>query len=81
MTPTSQHLGESDLQQIEHALLEALLDVSGNRSNAVDQLLHHFKGSRPELEQLLVAAVSDTHSGRNRALDRILDQIPTTPAA
>jgi hypothetical protein len=81
MTPTNQHLGESDLVQIQHALLEALLDVSADRANAIEQFLSRFEGSRPEVEQLLIAAVSDTHSDRNRALDRILSKIPTTPAA
>ena len=79
MMPTSQHLQEADLLQIEHALLAALLDVSGERSNAIEQFLNRFEGSRPDVEQLLVTAVSDTQSGRTRALDRILTQV-TTPA-
>ena len=78
MTPTSQHLQEADLLQIEHALLAALLDVSGERSNAIEQFLSRFEGSRPEVEQLLVAAVSDTESGRSRTLDHLLDQMTTS---
>ena len=75
MTPTSQHLHEADLLQIEHALLAALLDVSGERSNAIEQFLSRFQGSRPDVEQLLVAAVSDTRSDRNRTLDNMLEQM------
>ena len=78
MTPTSQHLQEADLLQIEHALLAALLDVSGERSNAIEQFLNRFEGSRPDVEQLLATAVSDTHSGRNRTLDNLLDQMTTS---
>jgi hypothetical protein len=78
MTPTSQHLQEADLLQIEHALLAALLDVSGERSNAIEQFLSRFEGSRPEVEQLLVAAVSDTESGRSRTLDHMLHQLTTS---
>ena len=78
MTSTSQHLQEADLLQIEHALLAALLDVSGERSNAIEQFLNRFEGSRPEVEQLLVTAVSDTQSGRGRTLDNMLDQMTTS---
>jgi hypothetical protein len=78
MTPTSQHLQEADLLQIEHALLAALLDVSGERSNAIEQFLSRFEGSRPEVEQLLATAVSDTQSGRSRTLDNMLDQMTTS---
>ena len=78
MTSTSQHLQEADLLQIEHALLAALLDVSGERSNAIEQFLSRFEGSRPEVEQLLVTAVSDKQSGRSRTLDNMLDQMTTS---
>ena len=75
MTPESEHLQEADLLQIEHALLAALLDVSGERSNAIEQFLSRFEGSRPQVEQLLATAVSDTQSGRSRTLDTMLDQM------
>ena len=79
----SHTLGEADLRRLEAALLDALLDVRSDRSNAVDQLLGDpaFTG-REQAEQLLVAAVLDTHSDRNRALDRLLDDITRAkPAA
>ena len=78
MTPKSEHLQEADLLQIEHALLAALLDVSGERSNAIEEFLSRFEGSRPDVEQLLVTAVSDTQSGRSRTLDNMLEQLTTS---
>ena len=68
------HLGQSDLQRIEQALLDALLDVRPNNANAVDDLLNDpkFSGDRAEVERFLAAAVMDTNADRNRALDQIL---------
>jgi hypothetical protein len=71
-------LGESDLRRIEAALLDAILDVRPDRSNAVDRLLDDpalSSDGREQVERLLVAAVMDTHPDRNRALDRLLDDI------
>ena len=78
-----QMLGEIDLRRIEAALLDALLDVGGGRSNAVDRLLDDpaLSGDRQQVQQLLHAAVRDTGSDRNRALDEILDRMMKSPAA
>jgi hypothetical protein len=67
-------LGQSDLQRIERALLDAILDVRADDANAVDELLNDpkFAGDRTEVERFLAAAVMDTQSDRNRALDQIL---------
>lgn len=72
-------LGETDLRRLEAALLDAILDVRPDRTNAVDHLLSDpaFTGGA-QVEQFLVAAVLDTHPDRNRALDRILDEITKT---
>jgi hypothetical protein len=69
-------LGETDLRRIEAALLDALLDVRHDRSNAVDLLLDDpaLSKGRAQVEQLLHAAVMDTGSDRNQALDRLLGQ-------
>ena len=79
-------LGDTDLRRLEAALLEALLDVRPDRTNAVDRLLDDpgFAGNEG-VERLLHAAVMDTHPDRNRALDRLLDDMtrtkPGVPAA
>jgi hypothetical protein len=76
MSPT---LGETDLLRLEAALLDSILDVRPDRSNAVDRLLSDpsFNGGE-QVEELLLTAVLDTHPDRNRALDRILDEITAT---
>ena len=77
-------LGQSDLQRIEQALLDAILDVRPDNTNAVDELLNdpRFAGDRAEVERFLAAAVMDTQSDRNRALDQILGQGgPSAPFA
>jgi hypothetical protein len=73
-TPSTIPLRQSDLQRIEQALLDAILDVRPNNQNAVDELLNDpkFAGDRAEVERLLAAAVMDTQPDRNRALDQIL---------
>ena len=70
-------LGETDLRRIEAALLDALLDVGHDRSNAVDRLLDdpELSGDRAQVEQLLHAAVMDKGADRNRELDQILDRM------
>lgn len=65
------HLGQSDLQRIEQALLDAF---RSNNTRAIDELLNDptFAGDRTEVERFLAAAVTDTQPDRNRALDQIL---------
>jgi hypothetical protein len=67
-------LGQSDLQRIERALLDAILDVRRDDANAIDDLLNdpNFAGDRTEVERFLAAAVMDTRSDRSRALDQML---------
>jgi hypothetical protein len=75
-------LRPSDLQRIEQALLDALLDVRPDNENAVDELLNdpRFAGDRAEVERFLAAAVMDTQSDRNRALDQMLGEAgPSAP--
>jgi hypothetical protein len=88
ITPTasnaSSQLGHHDLQRIEKALLDAILDVRPDNENAVDELLSDpkFTGDRAEVERFLEAAVMDRHSDRNRTLERILgDGIQSPPFA
>lgn len=78
-------LGEFDLQLVEQALLDAILDVGSDRTNAVDRLFHKMDAAggvseasltrRQELEELVAVAVMDQHPNRHRALDRILNQM------
>jgi hypothetical protein len=71
---SSFQLGRSELQRIEEALLDAILDVRPNNENAIDELLNDpkFAGDRAEVERFLAAAVMDTQSDRSRALDQLL---------
>jgi hypothetical protein len=71
----SLEIAQSDLRRIEQALLDAILDVRPNDTNALDRLLSDPKltnGDREKVERFLAAAVMDTHFDRNRALDRLL---------
>ena len=81
---SSFQLGQSDLQRIEKALLDAILDVRDDNENAIDELLNDpkFAGDRAEVERFLAAAVMDRNSDRNRALEQILgDGIQAPPFA
>ncbi len=77
----SMTLGEADLRRIETALLEAILDVRPDRSNAVDHLLDdpNLSPDRDQVEQLLVAALMDKHPNRNQALERLLGDMDSSP--
>jgi hypothetical protein len=72
---------DSDLQLIEKALLEAILDVRPDRDNAIDRLLSDPAfGRREEAHQFITAALLDTGGGnRGRALDQMLDRRVAPP--